>query len=64
MLEADLIEISDSPFQSPVLVVNKKIGEDGIQKKRFCLDFRRLNANTVSENLPTPQIRDIYDRVS
>jgi hypothetical protein len=64
MLEADLIEISDSPFQSPVLVVNKKIGEDGIQKKRFCLDFRRLNANTVSENLSTPQIRDIYDRIS
>jgi hypothetical protein len=64
MLEADLIEVSDSPHQSPVLVVNKKVGDDGIQKKRFCLDLRRLNANTVSENLPTPQIRDIYDRIS
>ena len=64
MLEADIIEVSNSPYQSPVLVVNKKVGEDGIQKKRFCLDFRKLNSNTISENLPTPQIRDIYDKIS
>ena len=48
MLEADIIEVSNSPYQSPVLVVNKKVGEDGIQKKRFCLDFRKLNSNTIS----------------
>jgi hypothetical protein len=59
MFDAGIIRISNSPHSSPSLLVNKANGE-----KRFVIDFRKINSYTVPENLPIPQIRDIFDRVS
>lgn len=46
-----MIRPSDSPFASPVLFVKKKDGrateKDG--SDRVCIDFRELNANTISD---------------
>jgi hypothetical protein len=58
MLQADIIEQSTSPWSSPVVLVPKKNG-----KKRFCVDFRKLNAVTITENWPLPRIEDIFDRL-
>ena len=33
-------------------------------KKRFCIDYRKLNGGTVTENWPLPRIEDILDRLS
>ena len=59
MLEAKVIRQSHSPWSSPVLVIPKKDGS-----KRMCVDYRKLNAITVTENWPLPVIRDILDRLS
>ena len=53
-----VIEESQSPWASPVLLVPKK---DGTQ--RFCTDFRRLNAVTKSDVFPLPRIDDIMDKL-
>ena len=56
LLEAGLIRTSRSPWASPVILVPKKDGST-----RMCIDYRRLNAQTSTEQWPLPRINDILD---
>jgi len=58
MLDAGIIEPSDSPFCFPVVIVDKKSGE-----KRFCIDFRKLNEITTPIHFPLPLIDDILSKL-
>jgi len=54
-----IIEKSDSPYASPLLMVKKKDG-----RNRPVIDFRRLNKITVFDAEPMPNVDDIYARLS
>ena len=54
LLKRKLIEPSNSPYSSPVLIVKKKDGSD-----RFCIDYRKLNRITKQDVFPLPHIDDI-----
>ena len=56
MLDLGVIRPSQSPYASPITLVNKKDGT-----VRFCVDFRRLNAQTVKDAYPIPLIQSIFD---
>ncbi len=56
LLDKKLIEPSDSPWSSPVVLVAKKDGT-----KRLCLDYRKLNDITVKDAYPIPRIDDALD---
>ena len=56
MLEAQIIEASDSPWSSPVVLVTKP---DGTQ--RFCVDYRALNSVTKRDLYPFPCCDDISE---
>jgi hypothetical protein len=58
MKNLGVIEESQSPWASPVLLVPKKDGT-----RRFCTDFRGLNAVTKSDVFPLPRIDNIMDKL-
>lgn len=62
LLEDDIIEPSNSPFNSPVILVPKKgIDTEGNKLFRMCVDFRELNKVSVPYSFPLPRIEDILD---
>ena len=59
MLEMDIIEPSDSPYCSPVVVVRKPDGTN-----RFCVDYRKINQITRYDAEPTSDQEDIFARLN
>ena len=56
MLENDVIRPSVSPYGAPILLIKKKDSD-----YRFCVDYRKLNSNTVKDRYPLPRIDDTID---
>ena len=52
MLKSGIVQESNSPYASPIVLVKKKDN-----KTRFCIDFRRLNMITVgnAQKIPDPE---------
>ena len=51
MLDAGVVQLSNSPWCNAVVLVRKKDGS-----LRICIDFKRLNALTVKDSHPLPHI--------
>lgn len=58
MLSSGVIQHSNSPFSSSILLVKKKDGTF-----RFCVDFRHLNAITTKTKYPVPVIKELLDEL-
>ena len=56
MIENGICRESSSPYSSNILLTNKKDGT-----KRFCIDFRSLNRNTIKDTYPLPNVEDLID---
>lgn len=53
MLQQEVVQPSQSPWSSPVVLVRKKDGTI-----RFCVDYRRLDKITQKNVYPLPRIGD------
>ena len=58
LLDKGWIRPLTSRFNHPILLVRKKDGT-----MRMCIDYRRLNQNTILDRFPIPRIDDFLDRV-
>ena len=58
MQENGIIQPSNSPWASPIVLVKKKDG--GL---RICVDYCALNAVTKADRFPLPQIADLLDQL-
>ena len=56
MLFEDVIEKSNGPWSSPIVLIKKKDGS-----RRFCIDYRKLNCVTKKDAHPLPRIDDTLD---
>jgi hypothetical protein len=63
LLEEKIIAESNSPWNSPLLVVPKKTDASGEKKWRLVVDFRRLNEKTIGDAYPLPDITEILDQL-
>ncbi len=59
MLKLGVIEPSNSPWSSPIIMVPKP--DDTLH---FCNDFRRLNEVSEFDGYPMPQVDELQDRLS
>lgn len=63
MLDQNIIRESNSPYNSPLWVVQKKQDNSGIKKWRIVIDYRKLNENTVNDKFPIPNLNGILDKL-
>lgn len=54
MLKKGIIEEGESPWAFPVVLIPKKTGE-----VRVCVDYRKLNAITITDKYPLPRMDDL-----
>lgn len=59
LLEAGVIRESESSFSSPIVVVRKKNGDI-----RLCIDYRKLNLQTVKDAYPLPNLEESLSALS
>ena len=62
-MKIKLLKPSQSPYNTPVWIVPKKLDSHGNRKWRMVLDFRKLNEKTIGDAYPLPNIIDILDQL-
>lgn len=58
MLELNIVEPSKSPWSSPIVLLDKPDGT-----RRFCINFKAVNAVTKPDAYPLPKVTHILDRL-
>ena len=59
MLHKDIVQPSQSPWASPIVLARKKDGS-----VRFCVDYRKVNEVTRKDAYPLPWINDTLEMLS
>ena len=61
--QGGIITESNSPWNSPLLIVPKKADATGEKKWRLVIDYRKVNEKTVVDAYPLPDVTEILDQL-
>ena len=64
MVKLKIIQPSHSPWGSPCILVRKPPEKGKPQPPRFVVDYRALNAITLGDGYPIPNVSNILDAIS
>ena len=64
MVKLKIIQPSHSPWGSPCILVRKPPEKGKPQPPRFVVDYRALNAITLGDRYPIPNVSNILDAIS
>ena len=59
--ESRWISMTSSPFAAPAMIVGKKDDSSGNQQYRMVINYKELNAMTISPEYPLPTIQEVLD---
>jgi len=63
LLREGILEETISPWNSPILVIPKKLDASGQQKFRLVVNYRNLNEKTIGNAYPLPDITETLDQL-
>jgi hypothetical protein len=63
LIKEKIIRPSNSPYNSPLWVVPKKVDASGEKKVRLVIDYRKLNSKTKDDKFPLPNMEDIFSKL-
>jgi len=63
LLKNKIIRPSNSPYNSPIWIVPKKMDASGKRKIRMVCDYRKLNEQTIDDRFPLPNIEDLFGKI-
>ena len=63
LIDNDLVRPSKSAYNAPAWIVKKKPGNDGKEKWRLVIDYRKLNEKTIPDPYLIPSITEIFDEI-
>ena len=64
MVKLKIIQPSHSPWGAPCILVRKPLEKGKPQPPRFVVDYRALNAVTLGDGYPIPNVSNILDAIS
>lgn len=64
MIRDDIIEHTNSEWNSPILLVPKKSSSNNEKKWRLVIDYRKINQVIENDKFPLPNITDILDSLA
>lgn len=63
MLKQGIIRESNSPYNSPLWIVPKKLDNSKQRKWRIVIDYRKINEKSIDDKFPIPNIESILDKL-
>jgi hypothetical protein len=58
-----ILKRGDSPYTTPVFIISKAADKNGVKRTRIIFDYRALNAKTIKDSFPLPNLKTLLENL-